>query len=141
MTAINWKSGVSGDWSLNTNGNPATVPGSGDAVTIAAASAVPYAVTHADAEPEERHRCRSGDADEDRRDRLVCLGRERRLTPGWSQTKRSIGVARDGERLLPTFPGWAASAAVPRADYCGRGKVSTITLMVRAISIHGCNGR
>ena len=45
MTAINWKSGVSGDWSLNTNWNPATVPGSGDAVTIAAASAVPYTVT------------------------------------------------------------------------------------------------
>ena len=45
MTAINWKNGVDGDWSLNTNWNPATVPGSGDAVTIAAASAVPYAVT------------------------------------------------------------------------------------------------
>ena len=45
MTAINWKNGVDGDWSLNTNWNPATVPGGGDAVTIAAASAVPYAVT------------------------------------------------------------------------------------------------
>ena len=45
MTAINWKNGVDGDWSLNTNWNPATVPASGDAVTIAAASAVPYAVT------------------------------------------------------------------------------------------------
>jgi hypothetical protein len=45
MTAINWKNGVNGDWSLNTNWNPATVPGGGDAVTIAAASALPYTVT------------------------------------------------------------------------------------------------
>ena len=45
MTAINWKNGVNGDWSLNTNWNPATVPGSGDVVTIAAASALPYTVT------------------------------------------------------------------------------------------------
>ena len=39
MTAINWKNGVSGDWSLNTNWNPASVPGAADAVTIAVASA------------------------------------------------------------------------------------------------------
>ena len=45
MTAINWKNGVSGDWSLNANWNPANVPGAGDAVTIAAASAAAYTVS------------------------------------------------------------------------------------------------
>jgi hypothetical protein len=58
-----------------------------------------------------------------------------------SQEKRSIGIAHDDERLLLTFPGWAASVAVPWADYCATGKVAMITLMTKTVSIHGCNGR
>jgi hypothetical protein len=57
-----------------------------------------------------------------------------------SWAKRSSRVARDGWSLHPTFPGWAACAAVPGADYCGGGKVSMITLADAMVSIHGCNG-
>ena len=50
MAAISWKTGQSGDWgtAADWTGNPARVPGSGDAVTIAAAGN--YAITISSAE-------------------------------------------------------------------------------------------
>ena len=44
MTAISWKHAVNGDWSTQADWNPASVPGSADAVTIAVNTAA-YTVT------------------------------------------------------------------------------------------------
>ena len=49
MTAISWKRAVNGDWSTQADWNPASVPGSADAVTIALNTAA-YTVTVTSAE-------------------------------------------------------------------------------------------
>ncbi len=47
MTAINWKSGVSGDWSDTADWSTGAVPGASDSVTIAASGSYTVSITSA----------------------------------------------------------------------------------------------